>query len=98
MINNVKAPDHSYTVTESDNCKVQYKSSAHFWLIQELASKYAVPVICVFSTVNHGKGKVDLEGDFAKTTIQRAIVTDGFSENAICMIDFLEQKCKDKTN
>ena len=97
MINYAKAPDHSYIAIESDNCKVQYKSSTHFWLIQELASKYAVPIICVCSIVDHGKGKVDLVGGFAKTTIQRAIVTDGFSENAICMIDVLEQKCKDKT-
>ena len=37
-------------------------------------------------------------GGLAKTTIRRAIVTGEFFENATCMIDFLEQKYKDKTN
>ena len=53
MINNAKATDHSYTVIESNNYKVQYKSSAHFWSIQELADKYAVPIIRVFSIAEH---------------------------------------------
>ena len=53
MIINAKAPDHSYIVIESNNCKVQYKSSGHFWSIQELANKYAVPIIRVFSIAEH---------------------------------------------
>ena len=53
---------------------MQYKSSTHFWLIQELANKYAVPIICFFSIVQHGKGKVDHVGGLAKTIIQSAIV------------------------
>ena len=69
MINNAKASDHSKIITESDNCKVQYKSSAHFWLIQELVNNYGVPFIFVFSIVEYGKGKVDHVGGLAKTTI-----------------------------
>ena len=97
MINNAKAPDHSYIVTKSDNCKVQFKSFAHFWSIQELANKYAVPIILVFSIVKHGKGKADHVG-LTKTIIRRAIVTGELSENATFMIGFLEQKYKGKTN
>ena len=68
MINN-KAPDHSYTVIESDNCKLQCKSSAHFRSIQELANKYAVLIIHVFNVVKHDKGEVDQVGGLTKTTI-----------------------------
>ena len=97
MINDTKAPDHSYIFIESDNCNVQHKSFAHFWSIQELANKYAVPIICVFSIAKHGEGKVDHVDGLAKKTIWRAIATGKFFENTTCMIDFLEQKYKDKT-
>ena len=70
MINNTKSPDHShYIVIESNSCKVQYKSSTHFWTIQELANKYAVPIIHVFSIAEHGKGNADNVGSLGKTTI-----------------------------
>ena len=50
MINNANALDHSYIITESDIWKLQYKSSAHFLSIQELANKCAVTF--VFSDPN----------------------------------------------
>ena len=56
-------------VIESDNCKVQYKSSAHFWSIQEMANNYPVPIICVFSIAKHDKVEVDHVGGLTKTTI-----------------------------
>ena len=51
------------TFIESDNCKVQYKSSTHFWSIQELANNYAVPIICVFSIAEHDKAEIDHVGE-----------------------------------
>ena len=98
MINNFKAPEHSQIVIENNNCKKQCKSSTHFWSIQELANKYAVPIIHVFSIAKHDKSEVDHVGGPAKTTIQRAIVTGELLKNTTCMIDFFEQKYKDKTN
>ena len=63
-----------------------------------MVNKYEVPIICVSCIVKHGKGKVDHVGGLAKTIIRRAIVTGEFFENITCMIDFLEQKYKDKKN
>ena len=65
----LKHQTHSYTVIDSDNCKMEYKSSSHFWSIQELCNKYPVPIIRVSSIVRHGNGKVDHVGGLAKTTI-----------------------------
>ena len=57
-----------------------------------------MPIIHVFSIAKHDKGEVDHVGGPAKTTIQRAIVIGEFLKNTTCMIDFFEQKYKDKTN
>ena len=55
---------------------------------------------CVFSIAQHGKGDVDhvwVHG-VAKTTIRREIESGELFENKTCMIDFLEQQYKSKTN
>jgi len=53
-------------VTESDNCKVQYKSAKHIYDLQQLATKTNTKVIRVYSIQGHGKGEVDHVGGFSR--------------------------------
>ena len=77
----------------SDNCSLQYKSSAHFSNIQEISNRYQCNIIRVFGIPEHGKGKViNHVGGIAKNSIRRAIAEDNFFENASTMVGYLKNK------
>ena len=76
---------------ESDNCSYQYKSSAHFHGMQTLANKFQVNVICIFGIAEHGKGEVDHEGGFAKSTLWRVIAAEEFLNDVGEMVEYLDE-------
>ena len=45
-------------IIESENCYSHYKSAKHFDNIQSICIKIGVPIICLFSVMEHGKGEV----------------------------------------
>ena len=78
-----------YIITESNNCKSQYKSAAHFVSIQSIADFYDKKVLQIFRIAEPGKGEVDHVGGIAKTTIRCEIANGVFSSGAEEMVDFL---------
>ena len=79
----------------SDNCTSQYKSSKHFYNMQNIANKYEKTVFQVFGNTGHGKGEVDHVGGIAKVVIRRQIAAGSFFPDSSDMVEFLNEKFKD---
>jgi len=97
MLQEVDIQEGSTMVIESDNCKVQYKSTEHFDTIQALADFFKIDIIRVFGIPEHGKGEVDHVGGIAKTTIRREIATGAFFIDIQDMNDMLCSKFSNHT-
>jgi len=60
-------------IIESDNCKGQFKSTEHFYYLQELSNNTNKEIICVYGVAGHGKGEVDHVGGIAKVCVRREV-------------------------
>lgn len=98
MLQGVNINPCSLIIIETDNCSSQYKSSAHFHGVQDLANELNVKIIRIFGIAQHGKGEVDHVAGIAKTAIRRAIATGDFFRDAGEMVEFLNSKYKNNTN
>ena len=87
-----------YIIIESDNCKSQYKSAAHFASIQSMADFCDKKVLQLFGMAEYGKGEVEHVGGISKTTIRCEIANGGFFSVAEEMVDFHQQKFGDHEN
>lgn len=60
-------------IIESDSLSSLYKSAQHFDDIQCICNKKKVPVVCLFSIVEDGKGEADHVEGIAKCTIRHYV-------------------------
>lgn len=91
MLENVTLTPQSYIAIESDNCSSQYKSCAHFYLIQQLSNDLNVNIIRIYGIAGHGKGEVDHVGGLAKTAVRKEVARGEFFQNAEELVDFLQE-------
>ena len=85
-------PNLDCILLHSDNCAGQYKSSHHFFHIQELSNKLNITVIRVYGIGGHGKSEVDCVGSVLKIASRRGIGKGEFLHNSTDCVNYLNTK------
>ena len=96
MLASLDVDDAVVIIIESDNCRNQYKSAAHFSKLQKIADAYNKQIIRIWSVAGHGKGEVYHVGGIAKVAIRNDIARGNFFSNSKDMVNCLSDKYADK--
>ena len=82
----------------SDNCKYQYKCTAHFDDCQQIAETFQTTVVRLYSIAGHGKGEVDHVGGIAKVKVRREVAAGKKLQFADQMVEHLSKMFEEKTD